>query len=119
MMEFSDKKKLVSEYNEAGFQMMRLNNLWQQCNDYAIKGDLNNWKSTLHIVWTELAADGMQLNKDFYVKAIRAYDDKILNAQSRGHLYSLLESKHIFLKNLQESAGKGSKKKAEYEDAFD
>ncbi len=114
MESFDDKKKLVSEFNEASFQILRLHELWLKANLQSVKGNLGGWKWTLDCIWRELAADAKQTDEDKYFTRV-----KILNARvaiTEGFkLYNALNEKHIFLKTLQEDVGKGGKKTKTYE----
>ena len=114
MDSFNDKRKLVSEFNEASFQIMRLHELWLKANLQSVKGDLIGWKWTLDSIWRELAADAIVKDKEKYFMKLKLLNSKI--AQSKGsNLYTSLDGKHIFLKTLQEDLGKGGKKKSEFE----
>lgn len=119
MDNFSDKKTLISLFNEAGYQIARLNNHWTKCSNYASSGNLEKWKWELDRAWVELSADAQQRNKDFYFPAIERYNKAISNCTNRNMLYKLLESKEIFLRQLQEDVGKGGKKEEGYQDDWD
>jgi len=107
-----DKKKLMSDFNEAGFQILRLHESWQNTNTKSSRGDLDNWKWTLDSIWRELAADFTD-DKKVHLK-IKVLNHKIGIAKTKDQLYWSLDKKHIFLKELQEAAGKGGKKSADY-----
>lgn len=111
MDDFKDSNKLVSVYNEAGLQIMRLNNLWIDCHDCVKDGDLVKYKWKLDRAWIELSADAVKLDKKYYFEAIKMFNDAISKSKNNDSLYQLLQKKEIFLKELQEEAGKGSKRK--------
>lgn len=113
MPDFDDKKRLISVYNEAQLQIMRLNNIWMKCHNYAQNGNLSSYKWQLDRAWVELSVDAKQIDKDLYFKAIELLNSKIAGAENKNSLYKLLEKKEMFLKDLQELAGKGSKRKKE------
>ncbi len=113
MSDFDDSKKLVSVYNEAQLQIMRLSNIWTKCHYYAQNGQLSAYKWQLDRAWIELSSDAAQKNKGFYFKAIELINNAISKAKNNSALYNLLIRKEIFLKLLQEGVGKGSKKKQE------
>jgi len=111
-----DAKALTSEYNEAGYQIARLNNLWSLCNTHARNGQLEKYKWDLDRIWIELSSDAQQKNKDYYFKGIKMLNNMISKSRIPQLLYKFLQEKEIFLKQLQEDVGKGSKKKEGYED---
>ena len=113
MDEFDDSKKLVSVYNEAQLQIMRLNNIWTKCHNYAQSGNLSAYKWQLDRAWIELSADAVKINKKHYFDAIDMINAAIAKSKNNQSLYNLLIKKEIFLKSLQEEAGKGSKRKRE------
>ncbi len=41
---FNDNKKLMSDFNEGSFQILRLHNLWDECNRLSVNGNYNKWK---------------------------------------------------------------------------
>ncbi len=118
MEEFKDDKKLVSVYNEAQLQIMRLNDIWIKCHGFVKGGDLKNYKWQLDRAWIELSADAEKLDTDFYSEAIEIINKAISKATNSSILYNLLQKKEIFLKNLQEDAGKGGKRKEKDESWF-
>lgn len=115
MDSFSDKKSLMSDFNEAAYQIARLNFLWQNSANHAKNGDLYKYKWELDRIWIELSADAFQQNKDFYYRANNIHNKIIANSKSKEQLYTSLQEKEIFLKKLQEKVGKGSKKTAGYD----
>lgn len=113
MADFDDSKKLVSVYNEAQLQIMRLNNIWTKCHNYAQSGNLSSYKWQLDRAWIELSADAKQVDEKYYFKAIDIINSTIAKSKTDQSLYNLLIKKEIFLKSLQEAAGKGGKRKRE------
>ena len=110
MADFDDSKKLVSVYNEAQLQIMRLNNIWTKCHNYAQSGNLSAYKWQLDRAWIELSADAEKKDKEYYFKAIDIINSVIAKSKSNHSLYNLLIRKEIFLKLLQEEVGKGGKR---------
>lgn len=108
-----DKKKAVSEFNEASYQILRLHNLWTNCNSYSTRGMLIEWKWTLDRVWIELSADSDK--KKGHAEKIRLLNLKIAELKNPVELYDGLQEKEIFLRALQEEVGKGSKKVVQYD----
>lgn len=126
MTEFNDSKVMKSDFNEAGFQISRLNALYSLCNVYSRKGNLQEWKWTLDCIWRELAKDAKKLdskkkegNTDTNVFKLEEINKKIVKAgKDKSNLYLALQDKDIFLRGLQDDAGKGSKSSEDYEDGF-
>lgn len=110
MDDFSDKKERLSDFNEAGYQIARLNYLWNDCNNNSSSGKLNAYKWNLDRIWVELSADASEKDEEYYFPAIQVYNNAISKAKSNSTLYKMLEKKEIFLRKLQESVGKGGKK---------
>lgn len=113
MEPFDDSKKVVSVYNEAQFQIERLNDIWVKCHGYAKKGKLLLYKWELDRAWVELSTDAKKINKEYYFQGIDKLNSAIARANNQESLYLLLQKKEIFLRNLQDVAGKGSKRRKE------
>lgn len=113
---FSDKKTLISEYNEASFQILRLHNLWLDYNNYAREKQSYYMERTLDSIWTELFADAMNKDEEKYSALIERLNTHINESRNdkEKHL-GILGYKATFLKKLQENVGKGSKKQKQYE----
>lgn len=113
---FTDKKVMVSEFNEASYQIARLNVLWQQCNFLASSGNLSEWKWKLDRIWIELSADAKSKNEKYYYGGIKLINEVIGKSKTEQSLYNSLQQKEIFLRSLQEDVGKGGKKKQQFEE---
>ena len=123
-----EKKELISDFNEAKFQILRLHLLWQSCNSLSQSGKLIQWKWKLDTMWRELSVDATEKDnsidkdKDKYFTRVKELNKNIAIAQdnnNREELYDTLQQKEIFLRQLQEDAGKGSRKHAHDEDDMD
>ena len=73
MENFNDSKKLVSVYNEAQLQILRLNNIWIKCHEAVKNGNLISYKWQLDRAWIELTADAQKQDKDLYFKAMKKH----------------------------------------------
>ena len=113
--DFADKKTLISEFNEAGYQIARLHYIWSQCNYHAIFGNLLKWKWNLDRAWVELYADAQKKNKTKYEAELKVLNEKITMAKNKSELYQALQDKETFLRTLQDDVGKGSKRQEEYD----
>ena len=123
-----ERKELISDFNEAKFQILRLHLLWQSCNSLSQSGKLIQWKWKLDIIWRELSVDAAEKDKsidkdkDKYFTRVKELNNSIAEAEeqkNREELYKTLQKKEIFLRQLQEDAGKGSRKHAHDEDDMD
>ena len=123
-----EKKELISDFNEAKFQILRLHLLWQSCNSLSQSGKLIQWKWKLDTMWRELSVDAaekdktIEKDKDKHFTRVKELNKSIAKAQkddNRAELYDTLQKKEIFLRQLQEDAGKGSRKHAHDEDDMD
>lgn len=120
MGEFNDEKKLVSQYNEAQLQILRLNTLWVECHAACKAGNLTRYKWLLDRSWIELSADAASSQKKkYYFDSITVLNKAVANSKNKDHLYDILQKKEIFLKFLQEGVGKGAKRKEEDSGFFD
>ena len=59
----SEQQKLTAQFNESISQIMRMNELWQNCNRFSSSGQLLKWKWTLDAIWRELSPDAFRLDK--------------------------------------------------------
>lgn len=119
--QFTDKKELISAFNEAKFQMVRLNYLWSRCNYYSQSGNLDNWKWALDTVARELSPDikEMDRDKDERKKALVKLNLSIAEAKNQESMYTALQEKEIYLRCIQDEVGKGSKRISIDEDEID
>ncbi len=123
--EMDDVSKQTSRYNEAGFQVQRLNEYWIQAENYANRGNLSKWHFKLNTIWRELTADVERLNDTYeipnlnkdkassvsltlWIKSRNTFlTKKIKLCQNKSDLYIQLSMKHEFLKWVQDKCGKG------------
>ena len=111
-----DKKELTSEFNEAQLQLLRLNELWSKYHTLISEPNYRNANKTLNAIWIELTPDAKYKGMKKYSDGIALIDKKIFSfASEPDKLEKTLNIKAIFLKDLQEASGKGSKRKEKYE----
>jgi hypothetical protein len=121
----AEKKELISDFNEAKFQILRLHVLWQSCNTCSQNGNLEQWKWKLDAIWRELSPDAKERdknqsdNENAYFSKIKTINDNISKARNNNEKYLALQEKEIFLRCLQDAVGKGSRKSSGDEDDFD
>lgn len=135
MDDYSERE--VSSYNEAGLQIQRLDNIWRQIETMIERGLLVQWRWKLDSIWRELYADVLRqpkskelikenesLKKQINMNSLIYQADIVKNKGkvsflAQGNLYLSLNSRHEFLKALQDGAGKGGSYESSSESDFD
>lgn len=122
-------KKLISDFNEAGFQIQRLHFLYTLCNNFATKGEFREWNWRLDRIALELNTDMIdedgkeESDKDnsFYqrLKIVNTEIALSFSKKDREAQYKNLMKKEALLRLLQYRSGKGGKKRHEDADFFD
>lgn len=110
-----------SVYNEGVNQIIRLNNIWQQCRALSVKCDFYGWNLELEAAWRELSSDAMKINSNLKQKIKRINDAFInfYNNKQHSKVWQILTLKEQLLRSIQEGAGKGGKYSAEFEDILE
>ena len=99
----------ISRYNEAAMQISRLHDLWLKAELYANRGLLIKWKFILDSVWRELYADIIRKeDKKNYIDDNNKLKKIISQSRTMSSLYTALDERHQFLKEVQDSVGKGA-----------
>ncbi len=128
-----DNSDSTSVFNEGALQIQRLHSLWLQCGSYARKGDYNKWRWVMDCVWRELSNDALiefktdysseeDIKKNKYFVRHGEIDEQIGDAKKSKDgraCYLALSNMEIFLRNLQDIVGKGSKRKDKDEHLID
>ncbi len=115
-----DESNQISRYNEAGLQIMRLNDLWLRAELYANRGSLIKWKFILDSVWRELYPDVMRkVDTEKTIKDNDKLKKTISECTTTSSFYIALDRRHQFLKEVQDSVGKGAMYMDANDDAFD
>lgn len=103
------EEEQVSRYNEAGLQIMRLNQLWLRSEIYANKGLLIKWKFILDSIWRELYSDVKRKEKsEDVIEENNKLKKTISQSKISSSMYNALDERHQFLKGVQDSVGKGA-----------
>ena len=114
---FSDRKVSLSDFNEGGFQILRLHILWCDCSKYSRRGMFDEWKWTLDNIWIELSPDVEKTrNPDAYKKEVVLRDKMISMSKTNNEIYYALKKKQEFLKKLQDDVGKGARRSDRFEE---
>lgn len=121
MME--EETNLTSRFNEAQFQIYRLNNSWIRCKAFRTKGEFEQWRWELDTIWSELSYDAKRTSQvpwsknetHIKIKALDKMIDLASKKNNRLSLYKYLDNKEKVLRWLQDEAGKGGS----YDDGMD
>lgn len=125
MEEQEENISQISQYNDAGFSISRLNNHWIEAEWFANKGKLIRWKYKLDSIWRELYTDVLRMKKKkdgSFKKTIEKNKEllgKIAQAKKSYELYFTLNKRHEFLRGLQDLAGKAGVYVDEDEEDFE
>lgn len=122
-----EEKKLISDFNEAKLQILRLHGLWSDCHRLSCSGKLTLWNWKLDRVYVELTNDMWDEDKEkkskkpesFYQRILKVNDDISKEEVVGKKLYKLLTEKEMILRELQNAAGKGGRKREEDADVMD
>lgn len=128
-----NNEQTISRINEAGNQVLRIGNLWNQANNYAIQGNFPRCNAIMERIWSELSGDATSdqiKEREEIEKKLKALKinlslsdftkkQKHLILKLRDLQYKALMEKDFFLRNLQNSQGKGTLYKDEFEDDFE
>jgi len=132
-----DESRLISEFNEAKFQIYRLHNIWVECKQLRESGQLIPWKWKLDTAQIELNEDAKRISnqtlseedeegkrknerksKD-YIQILKLLDDDIENSEKQNDLkvmYEKLKEKEMLLREVQQECGKGARFRSEDDD---
>jgi len=117
-----EEEKLISEFNEAKFQIFRLHNIWLDCRFYRENGLLEQYRWKLDSAEIELSEDIKRLsNKNNpyttkFKKLNKEIDKVFLDEKNINKQHHYLKQKEILLRDIQDKAGKGARRKPEDED---
>lgn len=128
-------KQLTAEFNGAGLQISRIGELLEDTHVHARISNLSAWNADLDRLWVELAGDltdpktrtrhtreyikfARQLFQagPLAKKEIKGFKENKVDITKH---YLILQNKEIWLRNLQNDLGKGTKWKDEGEDDWD
>jgi len=123
----TEQKKLISDFNEAKLQILRLHGLWSDCHRLSYSGELKklNWKldrvavELSHDMWDGDGKMKSEQEESFYQR-LKSINSKIkTDWDKKNDLYHLLLEKEMILRELQNAAGKGGRKRREDADLMD
>lgn len=107
-------RQLTSKYKDSINQIIRLDQLLQDCHAHSRAGELRKWNWDLDRVWIELGAElkpeTKPKDKETEAKFKEICDEIGKCWTYPFKLYDALNKKEMFLRRLQESQGKGSTK---------
>ncbi len=108
-MAIEEETKQISRYNDAFYSINRLHDSWLRCKTYIRRGNFRDLKYELDIVWLELYTDVLrQHDKQDIIKKNKDIMNQISNATTKSYLFYLLKKRYEFLREIQDTAGKGN-----------
>lgn len=113
--EVQEREDLVSDFNEAKFQITRLGALWDKFDNAMLNGNFIDpfgatWISDR--IYGNLSRDSERLGgtKEKYEHKIKKINQLIMrNKDNNVILYHILQKKEQILRRLQDEAGKGAR----------
>ncbi len=112
------EEQIISEFNEAKFQIYRLHNLWLKAEQQRSSGKLVDCRWTLDSVEVELHTDIKRLDKE---KEDNKYGEKLAKLEKDieeskekkevDKFYVALKKKEMLLREIQDHSGKGGRYK--------
>jgi len=113
--EYEPEPQGKSNFNEASFQISRLDDDWQACKRHRQNGNMVAWRWGLHNVWLELCYDAERLDgeKDAdnkYYQKNKTFNKiirRLFVLESWSALFLALTEYQEFLYKLQNASGKG------------
>ena len=106
-----EKTPEISKYNEAGLQILRLDEMWKKCERHVENGQLDKWNWKLDSIWRELYPDVFRafsnkvaqsiIKKNMLLRRLGFFED------NKNKRYDFLSQRHEYLKWLQDNVGKG------------
>lgn len=122
-----DAVEIKSKYNSGVAQLYRLDGLWRNTHQYAVKGKYKLWNTILDRLWCELARDLSDKEYKEYKEEFDGFDEalsklgEILDTAPDGWVeitsqqktnrikqYKILNEKDLFLRRLENHLGKGT-----------
>lgn len=133
MNNLAEHSELTSAFNEGALQIQRLHYLWINVNQAREAGNNEKWRWRLDAVWAELSRDAVRIAGKFNPEEFDKLKDntwfkthnKLLEAVKEANtkkgedLYVALNELEIFLRILQDAAGKGGRYKDPHDDEID
>lgn len=114
-----NESKAISQFNEAGYQIKRLNNIWVLCAALRERGMYAECRWKLDSAETELWIDIEQEGYKEKIKTINKEIEKASSNINKDLFYRSLIEKEKLLRKVQEKVGKGGKKTDPDEDDMD
>src|SRR3990167_7642477 len=105
-----DDFEKISEYNEAGLQILRLHDKWDKCSSLREAGNLNGYNKILKSIELELSWDAKRLDENKkknygYIKQLENLNMKILLYEMKKNAfryYNCLVEKEKLLREIKE-----------------
>lgn len=108
-MDDYEENKQISKYNDAFYSISRLHESYLRCKSHIRNGNLKGLRYELDIIWLELYSDVLRNeDKKNIVKRNNDIMKKISQSKNRSQLFFNLMGRYEFLREIQDSAGKGN-----------
>ena len=121
----AEQNKTVSEFNEMGRHIDRLDIIWRSCRQKKNSGNLSGWKWDLDSAEIELEWDAKKLDKEkdsnCYIQTLKDLNSNILGAEQKKSFedwYKHLKEKEMLLREVQQQSGKGSRYRDEWDEGL-
>lgn len=130
-----EPERKVSRYNSAELENRALDALWKQAQNFCSAGLYDKWNISLDLLWGILAGDVSEkdpeqqkyidFSKEISETGILAspnvtgFSSEKKSVETRAKQYAILLRKHIWLKRLQNSQGKGTAYQDPFEDELE
>jgi|25BtaG_2_1085352.scaffolds.fasta_scaffold07397_3 hypothetical protein len=118
------EEKLISDFNEAKFQVFRLHNLWNQARQQRESGNFDALRWTLDTAEIELTEDAKLLDQEKdnkFIQDLENLNSSIIEAWKKripALYYKELMKKEKLLREILELSGKGAKRRSQDEDGM-
>jgi hypothetical protein len=121
-----ESEKLISQFNDAIQKIQRLNDIWVASRQLREKGLLKAWYFKLDGATAELKHDAELLDRknknNYYIKELEAVTFKIKKAvarKDRTEMYEHIFEKECLLREIQDEAGMGPKRRPADDDEME
>lgn len=122
-MAFDEETKTqISKYNDAVFSISRLHQMWLNCNMYIRRGSFKSWRYELDLVWIELSPDVKRQRPKESKRLVKENEylmKQISQAKDKNQMFFSLMKRQIFLREVQDIAGKAGVYRDENEEGFE
>ncbi len=119
--DYNEETTQISKYNDAVLSISRLHQMWLNCNAYIRKGNFRMWRYELDLVWIELSPDVKRQKKQSrrLLNENEFLMQQIAISKTKNEIFFALMKRQIFLREVQDIAGKAGVYRDEDEEGFE